>query len=334
MVSNIEVQALKVFVTQPVTQEMLHKVVVTTLQVLPCKESKTYSAADNSEKPLPSLMTFLSKLVRYTNVYTGTLMATLVYLNRLKLKLPKTAQGLPCTRHRILLSCLILAAKNLNDSSPKNIHWAQYTDGLFSVKDINLMERQLLHLLNWDLKISNDDMCLNLHKFLEPIKQEIVNSENVRKYLQKKQQQADAMQQYLQQKSLSSVNAADSVSSTAAADAYPSPCVAPPSNAPPLIPVPQLPQSTSSISLRSNISRSSSVASTLSLTSHGRNGSVSSISSSESSPVQHQKKSIWNDHNHVDPRIELTAQNEEAQLNNMLKLIRARFNHSNTLPSF
>ena len=259
-------------------------------------------------------------------------MATLVYLNRLKSKLPKTAQGLPCTRHRILLSCLILAAKNLNDSSPKNMHWAQYTDGLFSVKDINLMERQLLHLLNWDLKVSNDDMCLNLHKFLDPIKQEISNSQKVRKYLQKKQQQADAMQQYLHQQQSS----APSVPTVSSSDnsSYPSPCVAPPSNAPPLIPVPQLPQSTSTISLRSNISRSSSVASALSLNSHGRNSSVSSISSLESSPVQLHKKSIWNDDNHVDPRIELTAQNEEAQLNDMLKLFRTKFNNSSALPSF
>ena len=57
--------------------------------------------------------------MKYTNVYTGTLMATLIYLQKLKSRLPKNAHGLPCTRHRILLSCLILSSKFHNDSSPK-----------------------------------------------------------------------------------------------------------------------------------------------------------------------------------------------------------------------
>ena len=58
----------------------------------------------------------------------------------------------PCTRHRILLSCLILSSKFHNDSSPKNKHWAKYTDGLFNVKDINLMERQLISLVELGFK--------------------------------------------------------------------------------------------------------------------------------------------------------------------------------------
>ncbi|KAK6200035.1 cyclin-like protein [Scheffersomyces amazonensis] len=193
MVSSIDLKALNIFLNTPVNHDMIHKIVVATLQVLPCKDSKTvtYSSDSNIEKPLPSLMTFLTRLVRYTNVYTGTLMATLVYLHRLKSKLPKNAQGLPCTRHRILLSCLILSSKFHNDSSPKNKHWAKYTDGLFNANDINLMERQLLFLLNWDLKVSTEEMCIALNSFLEPIKQDLIKSSKMRKFLNNQRKQVE-----------------------------------------------------------------------------------------------------------------------------------------------
>ena len=84
------------------------------------------------------------------------------------------------------MSCLILSSKFHNDSSPKNKHWAKYTDGLFNVKDINLMERQLIFLLNWDLKVTNEEMCQSLQSFLEPIKTDIIKQEKFQKYLQQK----------------------------------------------------------------------------------------------------------------------------------------------------
>ncbi|RLV95110.1 PHO85 cyclin-1 [Spathaspora sp. JA1] len=197
MTSSLDLKALQIFVSGPVTQDMIHKLVVATLQVIPCKDTKsqTYTSTDKKIKPLPSLMTFLTKLVKYTNVYTGTLMATLVYLNKLKAKLPKNASGLPCTRHRILLSCLILSSKFHNDSSPKNKHWANYTDGLFTTQDINLMERQLTFLLNWDLKVTNSEMIEGLDSFLEPIRYDLIRSSKFKMYVQRQQQQAKAQAQ-------------------------------------------------------------------------------------------------------------------------------------------
>lgn len=150
---------------------MVQKIVMTTLQVLPCKNTKSVQP---DGQQLPLLMSFLTRLVKYTNIYTGTLMTTLVYLQRLKARLPANAQGLPCTRHRILLLCIIVASKFHNDSLPKNCHWAHYTDGLFSAADVNLMERQLYCLLNWDLRVYSEELIVELGPFLAPIRAQVL----------------------------------------------------------------------------------------------------------------------------------------------------------------
>ena len=53
----------------------------------------------------------------------------------------------------MFLATLIVAAKYLNDSSPKNKHWTRYAQ-LFDNSEVNLMESQLLCLLDFDLRFS------------------------------------------------------------------------------------------------------------------------------------------------------------------------------------
>ncbi|KAJ2880493.1 PHO85 cyclin-1, partial [Coemansia aciculifera] len=52
---------------------------------------------------------------------------------------------------------LVRCRKYLNDASPKNKYWARYST-VFTVAEVNLMEKQLLFLLDFDLRIDNDDL--------------------------------------------------------------------------------------------------------------------------------------------------------------------------------
>ncbi|KAF9138942.1 hypothetical protein BG015_002210 [Linnemannia schmuckeri] len=76
-----------------------------------------------------------------------------------------------CTCHRVFLASLIVAAKYLNDQSPKNKHWSAHST-VFSVGEVNLMEKQLLALLDFDLRITEADLASSLQDFLHQQQQQ------------------------------------------------------------------------------------------------------------------------------------------------------------------
>lgn len=188
--AELNAAALDRFIFMPVSRDMIVYLAQAARDVIQCDPNMMPPPArNNTPSPkavrcdsagLPSLEDFISKLVVSSNVQVSTLMSSLVYLGRLKSRLQPAAKGLRCTTHRIFLAALILAAKYLNDSSPKNKHWAAYSnlncDGFgfgFSQTEVNLMEKQLLFLLDWQLRITEEDLHRELDPFLAPIRDDI-----------------------------------------------------------------------------------------------------------------------------------------------------------------
>jgi hypothetical protein len=167
---------------------------------------------------LPTLEAFITQLVISSNVQVPTLMSTLVYLTRLRSRLQPMARGLRCTTHRIFLASLILAAKYLNDSSPKNKHWANYSHITsetfsfgFSRTEVNLMEKQLLFLLDWELRITEEDLYRELEPFLAPIRTD-TQARHARRMARRKQKEEEMRRRQ-----------EEMYAAAAAASAYPSP---------------------------------------------------------------------------------------------------------------
>lgn len=210
--------ALEQFVYQPVGRDMIAYLAQAAQNVICCDPSSQSrsqlpptppktpepKASVTDDKKLPTVEEFITQLVVSSNVQVPTLMSSLVYLNRLKARLQPQARGIRCTAHRIFLASLILAAKYLNDSSPKNKHWANYTNITteyyqfgFSRTEVNTMEKQLLFLLEWDLRIHEEDLYRSLEFFLEPLRQKIADR-HTRKMQQReeKRRQQDAARRY------------------------------------------------------------------------------------------------------------------------------------------
>ncbi|GAA5882574.1 hypothetical protein JCM16303_002050 [Sporobolomyces ruberrimus] len=172
--------ALLELVRQPVSSEMITYIAQRTVEVIsvasttshppsppvtPVRANFGIDAPVKSNPDVSALEAFITVLVQKSNVQVPTLLSTLVYLDRLRLKLPASACGMESTRLRVFLATLIVAAKALNDSSPKNKHWTRYA-AIFPLAEVNLMERQLLFLLDFDLRMEEAELLEHFGPFL------------------------------------------------------------------------------------------------------------------------------------------------------------------------
>lgn len=113
---------------------------------------------------LPSLKQFIRSLVRRRGVTQLHLLATLVYLQRVKeLSMRMTHQSV---FHRILFMSLLLSIKALEDYRSPNKRWTKGMLMEFSLIQINQMETEMLDLLGWNAMTSEQELWTEMQRFL------------------------------------------------------------------------------------------------------------------------------------------------------------------------
>ncbi|KAG0169608.1 hypothetical protein DFQ30_003486 [Apophysomyces sp. BC1015] len=160
---DINHRGLSDLIARPATKHLLSHISHQASLVLPCHSPNTSSvvtgttATTTTASSIPPLHKFINLVVKRAAVCTGTLVGVLVYLDRLQQRLAWIAKGMPCSCQRIFLATLIVTTKVLHDASPRNKHWVRYAV-YFTLSEINLMERQLLLLMNYEFDMKTEDL--------------------------------------------------------------------------------------------------------------------------------------------------------------------------------
>jgi len=125
--------------------------------VIPCS---SYNAKHPKTRYLPELLPFISKVCKKCRVDLRTMLFAVIYAKRFGEALERkgsSARGEYGTCHRIFLASLLLAKKCQDDTVYfDNNQLADCTDGIWSVKDIELMERALASTIGFDFIVDEE----------------------------------------------------------------------------------------------------------------------------------------------------------------------------------
>ncbi|KAK7436557.1 hypothetical protein VKT23_019111 [Stygiomarasmius scandens] len=98
---------------------------------------------------------FVKSVLRKAEVTNPVAFVATVYINRIKFCIQIAQEEFAL--ERVFLGALVVASKYLNDSTLKNCHWAICTR-VFNNCDINLIEREFLEVIDWELRVYEEDL--------------------------------------------------------------------------------------------------------------------------------------------------------------------------------
>jgi hypothetical protein len=109
-----------------------------------------YPPQSSSPGPAPSLGMFVAYAL-----HTSVTFASLYLLQRLKQRFP-AARG--SSGHRLFLSAFMIASKVICDDTYSNKSWSIVGQGMFALREVNQMEREMCAYLDWELNV--EPACL------------------------------------------------------------------------------------------------------------------------------------------------------------------------------
>ncbi|KAI0282484.1 hypothetical protein BGY98DRAFT_954300 [Russula aff. rugulosa BPL654] len=106
--------------------------------------------APPSTNPTPRLDHFIAYALHRTRLHSSVTFAALYLLQRLKARFP-AAKG--SSGHRLFISAFMLASKIICDDTYSNKSWCIVGQGMFALREINQMEREMCSYLEWQLNV-------------------------------------------------------------------------------------------------------------------------------------------------------------------------------------
>ncbi|TEB37516.1 cyclin-domain-containing protein [Coprinellus micaceus] len=100
-----------------------------------------------------SVLEYLQRIVRFTNVEKSCLLLTLFYIDQICALRPRfTLSSLTC--HRFIITSIAVSSKGLCDTFCPNKFYARV--GGISVAELNMLEREFLHMIDWRLMCTRE----------------------------------------------------------------------------------------------------------------------------------------------------------------------------------
>ncbi|KAG8690744.1 hypothetical protein FRC08_010430 [Ceratobasidium sp. 394] len=103
----------------------------------------------------PSLAHFVAYALHRTRLHSSVTFCALYLLSRLKNCFP-TARG--SSGHRLYISAFMIASKVICDNTYSNKSWCAVGQGMFTLREINQMEREMCGYLKWVLNVKPEDL--------------------------------------------------------------------------------------------------------------------------------------------------------------------------------
>ncbi|PPQ87435.1 hypothetical protein CVT25_008171 [Psilocybe cyanescens] len=110
-------------------------------------------SASQAQAKLPY---FIAYALHRTKLHAAVTFAALVLLQRLKARFP-SARG--SSGHRLFISAYMISSKVMCDDTYSNKSWCIVAQGMFTLREVNQMEREMCTYLDWELTV--DDPILS-----------------------------------------------------------------------------------------------------------------------------------------------------------------------------
>lgn len=145
--------------------------IVTTLFPPTTSASENSPPLTESGKRMPKLVDFIAYALYRTRLNDAIVHSALLLLTRLKQRYP-TARGTSSSPHRLFLSALMLASKMSMDDTYSNKSWVIVGQNLFSLSEVNRMERELFGFLNSNCYVTKEELKAWYHEWCDQVDDE------------------------------------------------------------------------------------------------------------------------------------------------------------------